>query len=323
MSEQKLEKFAKYFAKGSRLSELYPIEIIDAYTYIINLPNQNRAVDRPCDLSFFFLIHGDEIVGIDLVLELLRLLETQIVSLEGLSIGIGLGNIEAYKKKKRHLGIDLNRSFGTELSDPTLSQRVESLQKLSDNSKVLVDFHQTESYTAWPFYISRYEEISYKLFRQIHPNLKVVTYFEKNFTSQGMTTINYHLSRGGIGFGMELGEQGEDQYQKSLGISTILKLIGFLKKTDWQERLKRKIVNFDNVFSLEDPVSVDLAEDNLIVNSRLHDLKYIKKGDLIYSLNGSERHATKSGYIVFVKKHNLENSSGKFELFRYLKQVGV
>lgn len=88
-------------------------------------------------------------------------------------------NSSAARLGKRFLQSDLNRSCGLSSSADREQQRALQLESLFEDSHFLIDLHQTQSPAAEAFFISRFDPKSFRVAREVFPDLPVVTYLDR------------------------------------------------------------------------------------------------------------------------------------------------
>ena len=165
-------------------------------------------------IAFVAITHGEEVVGLHILNEILfRLLENKL-QLKG-DLYLILGNREAYLKNQRYIKADLNRAYHIEgKSDKYEEQRALSIKKTIQNCAYVLDFHQSVEDTLFPFFILPYNDKPYDWVSYIGPNIPII---EKNALQKITTLSNYVHSIGKYGVTLEVGGSGFDAYQIALG----------------------------------------------------------------------------------------------------------
>jgi succinylglutamate desuccinylase len=130
------------------LASHYPLKKLGNYIYILGPQKKNEKVS----FTFTGIIHGDEPSGFLLILELLKFLKSFKPTLN-FSMGLALGNFNAFLANKRFLETDLNRSFSSPKVDSLEQKRAVELSQLLSQTKILIDFHQTIQPSHYPFFI--------------------------------------------------------------------------------------------------------------------------------------------------------------------------
>lgn len=319
MSELTIESELQAFTKAA---EKQPSIGKDA----ILVMGQNRKLDSKegkADLGLQFLTHGNEVAGISVGLEILRMLESGQIKTD-LNIAFILGNREAALAGKRFLKNDLNRSFGlSECSDDFELQRAKELEKIFSKVNFLVDLHQTVTATHEPFLISRIHRRSLEVFRASMPDCAAVVYAE-NFSGAGMTTLNYHLSKGGLGFGFEMGEKGFVKHQIDAGVLLVRRLILELESSGRRLEAFKGTQNLgERNYGFYQTVRGKLGHFQLVPG--LINLGPVTKGDLVGEVSGQPVLAPCTGKVLFPKypdQRELENQMGQeVDVIRFLSRL--
>ncbi len=179
-------------------------------------------------LTISTLIHGNEIGGIEVLLNLLEEIQSKKL-IPRQNLRLILGNVEAYYEDKRSLESDMNRSFGLDKPQTREELRAHEIEKYLQDSDVLIDIHQTIGPTNTPFFIFEFEENSYQLARYLHQTLPIVTYTRKR-DFKGMTSTGYTISNRGMAVTIETGQKAIEETQISLGLAITRKAI----ETEWK-----------------------------------------------------------------------------------------
>ncbi|MEW6057485.1 MAG: succinylglutamate desuccinylase/aspartoacylase family protein [Bdellovibrionota bacterium] len=297
------------------------LESITDRAFLLN-PQERRPTDhrRKIDLTIQCLTHGNEVGGVFVVSELIRLLEQRLLEPK-INICLTLGNLEALRAGKRFLESDLNRSFGLERHTNPEEKLALGLEEIYRQTFALIDLHQTQGPSAEPFFISKFDPRSFRLMRTCLPRTAVVTYFEKSFAQGQMTTVNYHLLHGGIGFGLELGEKGIQAGQIELGLSAIIKAIAAL------ENLARGKVwpslppqYAEQVYTFHETQRTQTGEFNLVPG--LSNMKSIKKDTVLGEIDGSSYRAPFDGKVLFpVYKDQGALGRPNMDVLRYIRPL--
>jgi succinylglutamate desuccinylase len=120
------------------------LEVLDEGLYRIGeVVDQNR---EGINVAIFACMHGDEVVGIYVIQEILRLLNgiREIFNVSAGSLTFGVANPKAFIEGKRFVGEDLNRCFDrkpNQVTETDEGKRVFSLEKILRTIHVLFDLH--------------------------------------------------------------------------------------------------------------------------------------------------------------------------------------
>lgn len=161
-------------------------------------------------------VHGDEIIGVQIIKELMNALTDSYVNFahqcEG-TIQIGFGNPEAIKKGTRSAsnGRDLNRSFVPEELDlePTDNDRVDlqrarDLALYLDDTDYLIDIHSTSSPSESFVCMSHLVSVEHKNFCKLFPVKNVLldpyNVLVKHYDISAIGTTDYFVNTFGKGF---------------------------------------------------------------------------------------------------------------------------
>jgi succinylglutamate desuccinylase len=163
------------------LSESYTIESIAHQVHVLRPKTAERegfglSGAKDVALTISALIHGVEIGGLAVLVELLELVTRGQLRLE-VPLGITLGNLPAAHQAVRFVERDLNRSFGRVQSAMAEERRADELEKLFARSEYLLDIHQVKLQIDRPFWIFPYTKKGYQFARAVAPDVSVITFF--------------------------------------------------------------------------------------------------------------------------------------------------
>ncbi len=95
-------------------------------------------------LAFVGATHGNEIVGVEAIVELVKFLEKENLQLDKGKISFIIGNPKAYRQRVRFIDENLNRVFTGQYADTVESRRAEEISKFlkeAEGLTALVDLH--------------------------------------------------------------------------------------------------------------------------------------------------------------------------------------
>lgn len=255
------------------------------------------------------LIHGNEIGGIEVFLELLEEIHSGKLKLKS-NLRLMLGNVDAYYEDKRFLESDMNRSFG--LDNPVTKEeiRAHEIEKFLQDSDVLLDIHQTIGPTNTPFFIFELDQPSYNLARHLHAALPIITYSMKR-EFKGKTSTAYAISKNCISVTIETGQKAIDETQISLGLELARKTL----ETDFTNVLPD--VSLSHTFTFSQIISNPDGSLEMVKFYRNFDP--VKKGELLAKNPVIEIHSEVDGIILFAKYGDYAKVS--IELALILKPV--
>lgn len=295
-------------------------EALGEDAFVMRSPRR-RALrpDRSIDLCLLGLTHGNEVAGIAILNDVLRLIDAAEFDL-CIDVAFVLGNVPAYLGGQRFKVSDLNRAFGRTDTGNDEQRRARFIETIFLQSAFVIDYHQTQSKAESPFYISLFDAPSFLAFSRLMPRCEIVTYWEAAFSTDGMTTINYQIAKGGHGFGIELGTKGFETYQIELGVSLALKMIESLSLPGFLQRLLTNPIPAAAVFTWNDVVKSKTGNFALIPG--LANMAVIEQGMLLGSVDGLDYHAKTSGRLLFPKYPQIgERVAPGAEVCRILRSV--
>lgn len=270
---------------------------------------------RDIDLCLLAGVHGNEVGGVQVLIEILESIVKSGPS--DISICFALGNPEALRANKRFIGQDLNRSFGRQSLSGPVDKRARFLETIFLRSHFLLDLHQTQEASETAFFISRFHEESFKVSRIFFPKIPFVTYKSSTLSLTGMTTLNFHLSRGGMGLALELGEKGLDPGQIQLGIHVVSEIIKHLRHSEdtWHTRFPD--IHLDNNYTFSESLITESGTYELCKN--FSNFAKIKKNEKIARIDEKDFYAHRDSLVLF-PKGTLRAPPGS-EVIRLLKPL--
>jgi succinylglutamate desuccinylase len=312
--QHEIESFRSWFSSrtipGRTISE--PMEDV----FVISPTNQPTSIERSIDLTLLALTHGHEVGGIRILNQTLRMFDLG-WSPGPLTIAFALGNVPAALKGRRYLERDLNRAFGNAENDIFEDQRARILEKLFLKTRFLVDYHQTESVTLEPFYISRFDCESFSRFRTALPDTCAVTYFGRNLTPGSLTTVNYHLLHGGMGFGVETGPLGFFEYQTEYGVLLAIKIALGLAHEKITRPLSKS--DFEKTYTFDRTIVTKTG--TFMPKPNLGNFQELDAGELIGELDGNKLFTENKTRLVFLKQGSGESLVPGSEVFRHIRPL--
>jgi len=194
------------------------------YTIVISPARENGGINKDVDICFVGLTHGDEVIGLTIINEILSLISSGNLELKE-RIAFVLANVPAALEQKRYLEKDLNRAFCVE--QPTLKEEIlaKNLEPLFARSKYIFDIHQTIQPSRSPFFIFEYfNKRQIELLNLIDQNLPLIISLE-TFSQDGLGIEEFAKPLGGITLTVELGEKGFHDEQKNHGVNICLRAL--------------------------------------------------------------------------------------------------
>lgn len=242
------------------------------------------------DLLITGLIHGDEVIGIQIIN---RFLEENNLADMPIKIGFLLGNIDAYRKNVRYVESDLNRSFASIQVITLEHKRALEIASIVQKAKYIIDIHQTIEPTLRPFFIFPHHEKLIKMANALLPEVPIVTFAENGFSKNGKTMIEYALNVGRLGMAIECGQKGFND-EISLKMQNVL--------SDLIDKLSSNIdLSTTDIFVNQILQTIDYHDgDELIPGLQSHQV--VKKDEVIgKKADGENILSPVDGYIYFPK----------------------
>jgi succinylglutamate desuccinylase len=260
------------------------------------------------------LTHGDEIIGIHIINELLFSLIEQRLSLPSPTYLI-IANRQAYLQQQRYVDTDLNRAYGFEGDSSQLEeQRVQDIKPVIDQCDYVIDFHQTIEETLSPFFILPYNDYTHSWANNLSPTMPIIA---RNITAKITTLSTYVASRNKLGLTFEVGSHGVDPYQVNLGITIIRNLfdIAFNGIKPINSLRSQPPVYSMSYFQ-------PYSQGQVVFSKVYKNFEVVEKGDTVATVDGQSIKAPLSGNILlYPQKWFLPTSTVKPDgLFFILEQ---
>lgn len=293
------------------MSKINKENLISELDNFLNLTKNNQfyKLDEYCfatsnhklDLLISALIHGDEVIGIQVINNFLRSNRLNNVNIE---IGFLLGNLNAYFKNLRYIESDLNRSFS--ITNPTTleEKRAKEISEIVKKSKFIIDIHQTIEPTLSPFFIFPHHEKLIQMANFLLPDLPIVTFAAEGFSKNGKTMIEYALENHSFGLAIECGQKGFNAEMSTMMQDILQKLISKLStKFEYQSK---------EVTVFQITQTIDYFDgDELLKGLNSH--QKVLAGDILGKrVNGDPIISPVNGYIYFPKYGDLAKSTKIF-----------
>lgn len=293
------------------------VEKLAPYAYRWVPPAVKVHPKRKIGLCLQAITHGDEVGGIQVLIELLNFLQAGLIAPK-MPLGFSLGNIEASIADRRFLEADLNRSFGTkDLSTKEAKRSLELMPMLSE-SDFFLDFHQTIEASIQPFFIFPYAAKSLAFARAAHSEVHVVTHWGKPFSLDGMCTDEFVNFKGGVGITIELGQKGFEAYQTSVGVQAALGAIRYA-----EDVLSGKIIEAAEAGVLYTWKAIVLYEEGMDLKEGLFNFQPVKKGDVLGVHGPNPLLCEDDGYLLFPKYQRDPNAPRPREIYRVAKRISA
>ncbi len=295
-----LEQFDKQF---NRLLQ-QGAKKLDPFVLLLN-PNfkvKDDFVKTPYLAAIMGLTHGNEIIGITVLTELMNLFAEKIVCFD-LPLIISLNNLEAYANNSRFISFDFNRLYGRidrSLSNYETSRSI-AIQSHLEKVGFALDLHQTQLplMHKGPFWPALESKEVINAIKFIDPYATIVKTPPKssNDLKNGVSCDNFMFLNQKIGITAELGTRGFDSYQKSYGLEICLRFLSLV-----QAKYHEKTI--ENSFQGQEyhTFKTLLNENGLVLDSKLRTFFHLKKGDIVGRYqDGSLLTAEQDCYALFPK----------------------
>ncbi len=326
------ERMQEFPAAIHRLLPHYRISELCPYTFLIS-PASGKALCPPAPkeipLTLFGAIHGNEVVGIQILNEVLELLASGQLVLH-FPLAVALGNYRAVAQGARYCDKDLNRSFGGGKGTAWELERAAELSKVLSKSWYFVDFHQTSQPSLEPFFIFPFSRKNVQFAREISPRQAVITHWHGGFSVDGMATDELVTKVGGIGLTVETGQNGFSPYQESLGVHTALKA---LKAVDFHLRKHHQLPVYGQEPGAKErnplytwaQLQAYPSTGEVVLKPGLLNFQAVTQGDILGTHNGEPLVATATGKLLFPKYLDSVIDRGRrpAELWRVIVPIAV
>ena len=260
-------------------------------------------------LTFFALVHGNEIGGLEI---LKRVIAKLTILSPTINMRFLLGNADAYRADKRFLESDLNRSFKTPDPGTAEQKRAHKLEQFIKTSDYIIDFHQTIEQIPHPFFIFNYLETSFDFARNLDAEIPLITYSNFSNLNSGLSITATASSYQKAAITIETGQIGIEEAQIKYGVDLSVMAIDLLGMNNIQ-----KITKWHNCFTWGQTVANEDFSLELVKTYQNFDP--VKKDELIAKNGVRSVHSELDGPVLF-PKYGINRESSK-ELVRILKPV--
>lgn len=276
-------------------------EILQVGPSILKLAPRNSASVKGPRIGFLALVHGDEILGLPVLNQLIRQILNQDI-ITNSEIYFALGNIPAAMSGKRFLEEDLNRSFGLSSEGSIESRRARELEKLMLNHcDYLIDIHQTAEDTLNAFFIFQYSSSRCLNFiNEINPGIPTIVQLDTIGGNTGLASDEYVRSRGGFGTTIEAGRIGYSREYFDLCFSACRKTLQTLQRPSSFLERPEGLTSFTGLlFQISSRFQV--SDLRMQLKPGWKNLASIKSGEVVGVCGNEEIYSPASGYILFPK----------------------
>lgn len=322
---ERFDKLLNLVSKSHNVETLAPRVVVLHPSTVTNKDLQEQP-KKDVVLTISALIHGVEVAGLAVLVELLELVTRGELLLKH-PLGLVLGNVPAALKAVRFIERDLNRSFGREGLSSAEERRADELERLFTRSKFLLDIHQVKLAIDRPFWIFPYTKNGYKFARAVAPDVSVVTHWGKGFSQDGRCSDEWVNTQGGAGTTIELGQNGFDpeQIRRGLGVCKKAIEVSALIASD-QAIPQADTLSRAPLYTWGEIVPYPKT-GHPVLDLGWHNFKRVKAGETLGTFNGNPIKAQVSGPVLFPKYPD-PRSDGSYgdeppaaELIRILREI--
>lgn len=313
------------------LSESYTVESMTQQVHVLH-PKTKRGLGfglsgaKDVALTISALIHGVEIGGLAVLVELLELVTRGQLRLE-VPLGISLGNVPAAHRAVRFIERDLNRSFGRVQAVMAEERRADELEKLFTRTEYLLDIHQVKLQIDRPFWIFPYTKKGYQFARAVAPDVSVITHWGRGFSDDGQCSDEWVNRQGGAGVTIELGQNGFVAEQIRRGVDVCLGAVAYVSaRSSGQPLPTNNLKSVAPLYTWGEIIPYP-PTGKPVLHPGWHNFKTVKAGDAVGTFNGADIKASVTGPVLFPKYPDLR-SDGAYgetppaaELIRVLREI--
>jgi succinylglutamate desuccinylase len=300
--ESEMQQFLAHIAA---LRHLYSVKELFPYTYIIApaRPSLSPSESKDIALTFFAVIHGNEVAGIAILNKVLAEIAKEDLPLK-FPLALALGNYPALKSGVRYVDKDLNRSFGGSKGSAWELTRAEELASVLLRSSYLIDFHQTSQPSKEPFFIFPYSQNNVKFARALSARQAVVTHWHGGFSQDGMATDEFLTRHGGVGVTVETGQNGFFPEQITLGAQLAKQAVAYVERK--LQELRGPLPATSETELLGDNLYTwahvqEFPRGVVILRPGLVNFQPVEKGEHLGTCDGVPLLAAASGKLLFPK----------------------
>lgn len=298
------EHLQLFLTQLQSLRQLYSVRELFPYTFVIAPQDVSTKTPPGKDiaLTLFGLIHGNEVVGIAILNEILSLMISGQVVLT-FPLAVALGNYRAVLQGARYLEKDLNRSFGANKGSAWEIDRAEELASLLGKSWFFVDFHQTSQPSLEAFFIFPYSRENVHFAHDLCPTQPIITHWHGGFSSDGKSSDEFVTEHGGVGVTLETGQNGFSSYQIGLGAMVGLRAFAVVSRhlREYQagRTPPRGKPSYPTLYTWLHVQEYPRGE--VVLRPGLVNFQTVKKGEELGRCDGKPLCATESGILLFPK----------------------
>lgn len=304
-----IPKVEEYLSRFERLSKSvaasYRVEAIAPQVFVIHPSTEatgrrSSKPDKDVAITISALIHGVEVAGLAVIVELLELVTRGELIIEA-PLGIALGNVKAALAGVRFVERDLNRSFGRDAAVLLEERRADELEHLFTRSAYLLDIHQVKLKIDRPFWIFPYTKHGFQFARAVAPDVSVITHWGRGFSLDGQCSDEWVNGQGGAGVTIELGQNGFDPVQIEHGVRVCSRAISLSTTGTFGHSLPKEVsVQTAPIYTWGEIIPYPNTGQP-VLNPGWHNFRTVKAGEVLGMFNGSAIKASVSGPVLFPK----------------------
>lgn len=199
----------KFYNLIRKLSNSFLVE--EMAEDIFRISPYKLTSNNPKKLLISSLTHGDEIIGIHLLVELLEKLNSNDIQLNCI-LHLSISNKEAFLANQRYIDVDLNRSYSSKDITKKEVKLAHKIKKIADISDYILDIHQTIQPTISPFFILPYSEEYYLWLSNLIPEIPVIL---RRDIENATTLSTYGYLKNKFAVTIEVGANGVEESHAS------------------------------------------------------------------------------------------------------------
>ena len=271
------------------------------------------------DLIINCCTHGNETIGLDIVINVLKQIENHTLK-TSLNIIFSLGNREAVLENKRFLEKDLNRSFSKTGELNFLEEkRARDLESIAKNTVAILDIHQTTSDSLTPFFVLKETPHNYNFFKALDITAwPIILYKEGSFSKDGEAYSSYAMHHKIPFITIELGLAGPNTELELYFSKKLCELLSTNNPMSWKNILQNQNVEKPNVTCFREYKNIEKLSNEDYLIEGLKNLSLIEKSTIYAYQNLTPLSEESDVYALFPKYGVFKKTSS--ELVRLLKK---
>lgn len=271
------------------------------------------------DLIINCCTHGNETIGLDIIIDLLKQIEKHTLK-TSLNIIFSLGNREAVLENKRFLEKDLNRSFSkTSALQFREEKRARELESIAKNAVAILDIHQTTSDSLSPFFVLKEIAYNYNFFNALDITAwPIILYKEGSFSKDGEAYSSFAMHNKIPFITIELGLAGPNIELQNYCRKKLGELLSQHNPNTWKNILENTNAVKPNVTCFREFKNIEKLTDEDYLTDGLKNLSLIEKSTIYAYQKTTPLSEVSDVYALFPKYGVFRKTSS--ELVRLLKK---